>query len=359
METESLNAWLRYSCKESGCPLVTVIPGPFTGQAKQAAIQKEVRKHYEAYFDMASRTRAWFPDRLPQRKEMAKYGHLVSAESREILLGFLGVESFVDDYVFGGIKAAGNSVTTREIYISWGFEERRHGQTFRHALIDSGLYTQEWVDHYLAECAEDQWTFERQTGYESTPLLASAYAIFQERQTRWNYTALRMRLWREYGSPTDQTGRSVFPAIAGAIRFPEIDEGAHEANFSSIVRIYLKYTPDQALEALMKVSTKYRMPVVYLPNSEQFVEAVLAAGMGVARDVINQIITPVLTGMGLESRHALRRAVENFRNLPEGAVVQLPGKPLRDLPEGAASAIYEMRPTGDFVLVRQHEGAGT
>jgi hypothetical protein len=281
---------------------------------------------------------------------MARYGHLVSSESRELLLGFLGVESFVDDYVFAGINAAGNSVTTRQTYILWGFEERRHGQTFRHALIDSGLYTQEWVDHYLAELSEDRWTFERQTGYEATPLLASAYAMFQERQTRWNYAALRMRLWREYGNPKDQDGRSLFPAIAGAIRFPEIDEGAHEANFSSIVRIYLKYMPDQALDALMKVSTRYRMPVVHLPNGDQFVEAVLAAGMGVARDIISQIMNPALARMGLEGRRALRRAVENFQNLPEGAVVQLPGKPIRSLPEGVASAIYEMRPTGDFVL---------
>ena len=290
---------------------------------------------------------------------MARYGHLVSGESRELLLGFLGAEAFVDDYVYAGINVAGNSVTTRQIYIQWGFEERRHGQTFRHILIDSGFYTQEWVDHYLAEVSEDQWTFERQTGQEATPLLAAAYGIFQERQTRWNYTTMRMRLWREYGSPTDKAGRHLFPAIAGAIRFPEADEGAHEVNFSGIVRIYLKYMPDQALDALMKVSNGYWMPVVQLPNGEQFVEAVLAAGMGGARDVIKQIMNPALARMGLESRRALRRAVENFQNLPEGAVVQLPGGPLRDLPEGVASAMYEMRPTGDFVLARQDEGAGT
>ena len=339
--------------------MVTVIPGPFSRQAKQAAIQEEIRKNYDVYFDQAARTRVWFPDRLPQRKEMAKYGHLVSEESREILLGFLGVESFVDDYVFSGINAAGGTVATSQIYIQWGFEERRHGQTLRHALIDSGLYTQEWVDHYLEETSEDQWTFERQTGYEATPLLASAYAIFQERHTRRNYTELRMRLWREYGSPTDQTGRRLFPAIAGAIRFPEIDEGAHEANFSKIVHIYLKYMPDQALDALMKVSTRYRMPVVQLPNGEQFIEAVLTAGMGSVRDVINQILDPALARMGLDSRRSLRRAVKNFRDLPEGAVVQLPGKSIGDIPEGTASAIYEMMPTGDFVLAIQDEGNGT
>ena len=331
--------------------MVTVLPGPFTLQAKQMAIQTEVRTLYESYFAQASRTRAWIPDELPQRDQMAQYGHLVSKESRELLLGFMGVEALVDDYVFAGIKAAGDDVATQDLYNQWGTEERRHTQTFRHALIDSGLYSQEWVDDYLEEIPKRQWTFELQTGYEGTPLLGSAYAIFQERQTRWNYTQMRTRLWGEYGSPVDGSGRRVFPAIAGAIRFPEIDEGAHEANFSNIVRIHLKYMPDQALEALMKTSARYRMPVVQLPNGEQFVEAVLAAGMGSPRDVITQVMNPSLARMGLESRQALRRAVENFQNLPEGGVVQLPGRPIGELPDETASAVYEMQPSGDFVLI--------
>ena len=138
-----------------------------------------------------------------------------------------------------------------------------------------------------------------------------------------------------------------------------MDEGAHEANFSDIVHIYLKYMPDVALDALMKVSTRYRMPDVHVPNSEQFIEALVAAGMGIPRDIINLIINPALARLGLESRPALRHAVKNLQDLPEGVAVQLPGKPMRDLPEDVASAIYEMRPAGDFALAMQDEGAGT
>ena len=68
--------------------------GPFTVQAKEARIQKEVRENYETYFARASKTRMWFPHKLQERQEMAKYGHMVSDNTREILLGFLGVESF-------------------------------------------------------------------------------------------------------------------------------------------------------------------------------------------------------------------------------------------------------------------------
>lgn len=330
--------------------MVTVVPGPFSLEGKQAAVQKEVKENYETYFAKASKTRMWFPDRLTERDEMARYGHLISPETKEILLGFLGVESFVDDYVFGGIRAAGDSISTRALYIQWGFEERRHGQTFRHSLIDSGLYTQEYVDHFLAETAETHWTFMAQTGYEETPLLAAAYAIFQERQTRWNYTHIRMRIWEEYGSPTDQNGNRIYPAIAGAIRYPEIDEGAHEANFANITRIYLKYFPDLTLDALAKVSSHYKMPVVQLPNAEAFVRCTLAAGMGDARQVINEVMNPVLKRMGFSDRQALRKAVKNFHFLPENAVVHFQGKPLDGIVPDTDTPVYEILPSGDFIL---------
>lgn len=329
--------------------MVEVLSGPFSLESRQRAVQKEVRENYESYFARASKTRMWFPGRLPHRSEMPKYGHLISEDTKEILLGFLGVESFVDDYVFAGINGAGDSISTRALYIQWGFEEARHGQTFRHCLIDSGLYTQEYVDKYLTECAEYEWTFSKQTGYEETPLLAAAYAIFQERQTRWNYTHVRRRLWEEYGSPKDAGGNMIYPAVAGAIRFPEIDEGAHEANFTSIVNIYMKYFPDWALESLMKVSTHYRMPVVELPNGDEFVRAILAAGMGNPRDVINEIMNPSIQRMGLADRAALRKAVKNFRLLPEDSVIHLPGKEIEDSLVSDSTRIFTMHENGEFV----------
>lgn len=330
--------------------MATVKYRPFTIEGKQIAVQKEVKANYESYFAKATKTRMWFPDRLPQRNEMASYAHLISDETKEILLGFLGVEAYVDDYVFSGIDGAGDSLSTRALYIQWGFEERRHIQTFRHCLIDSGLYTQDFVDKYLAETEGYRWTFEAQTGYGPTPLIAAAYALFQERQTRWNYTRIRRRIWDEYGQPATSTGHPIYPAIAGAMRFPEIDEGAHEANFTNIVGIYMKYFPDMALEALMQVSAHYRMPLVQLPNAEEFMRCILAAGIGSPRDVINEVMNPALQRMGLTDRSALRNAVNNFRSLPEHAVVHIQGKPLNGLPDDEDLAIYEMLPSGDFIL---------
>jgi ribonucleotide reductase beta subunit family protein with ferritin-like domain len=340
--------------QEAGIPLggwqlVSVLPGPFSNKSKEAALQKDIKENYDSYFQKAVKGRMWFADRLKERDEMPAYGHLISAETKEVLLGFLGVESFVNDYVFCGMNGAGDDLSVSSLYMQWGFEERRHGETFRHILIDSGLYTSEFVDDYLDKCAEYRWTFLNQTGFEEAPLIASAYATFQERQTRWNYTKIRMRVWEEYGSPTDSRGRNIFPAAAGAIRYPEVDEGAHEANFSNVVRIYMKYFPDATIDALDKVSNKYRMPKVQLPNAEEFMRCVIAAGMGDSRYVISEIMNPTLARMGLLDRHSLRTAVKNFRALGPGSVVHIQGVPVQEQDLENPGNVFTMLPTGEFV----------
>ena len=92
------------------------------------------------------------------------------------------------------------------------------------------------------------------------------------------------------------------------------------------------------------------MPIVQLPNADEFIRCVLAAGMGNARDVINEIMNPVIQRMGFANRHALRKAVKNFQLLPENAMVHLQGKPIVGIPEDENISIYEMLPTGDFIL---------
>jgi hypothetical protein len=331
--------------------MVELIQGPWTLEAKEAAIQSEVRAIYDAYFAKAVLNRTYFPDRLPQIPEMKNYGHLVSPESKEILLGFLGVESFVDDYVYGGIQVAGDSVATRALYLQWGLEEARHGKTFRRCLIASGLYSEDYLDRYLATCSEERWTFEKQTGHPGDKVRAVAYAALQELNTRLDYTDMRLRLWRGYGSPTNKDARPVFPAIAGAIRYVEIDEGAHQANFMNILGVYLRYRPDVALEAMLDMCSGYRMPIVDLPNGEEFMRVLLDTNLESARRTVQQVITPSLNRMGLEDRAALRRAVRNFRNLRAGSLVQVPGKPLPSWHADGDSPIYEMTPRGEFVLV--------
>lgn len=329
---------------------VTLIKGPYSLAAKEAAVQDEIHANYVSYFAQAMQTRVWVANYLPPLSEMGDWPQ-VSRQTATMLLGFLGVEAHEPDYVYAAINGAGDSMATRETYWEWGNEERRHIQALRNCIIAAGLFTQRKVDSFLHETTRERWTFEDQTGLPSEPLAGALYAVAQERHTRKVYTALRRHVWREYGSPY-LDGHPIYPAIAGVLRYPEIDEGAHEKNFRIISLIYLKYFPDRVIDLMLKIyGSRYRMPILHQPHSDEFIKAVLATGVDSPREYKSEVRQPSIERMGFEDSRALRRAAEGFWDLPEGAVLQLPGKPITELSVGSASSIYEMRSDGSFSVV--------
>ena len=326
--------------------MVYTMAGPWTLEGRYNAIQKGVAEIYDRYFSKGPR---WVAKHLPQRKQMPEYGERVSPESREILIGDFGVESFIEDYAVLAIRASGDSYATRQTYVQWVYDETRHSKALWYCLVDSGLCTQQALDAYKDECNQDTWTFERQTGHEATPERGAAYAIAQERQTKRNYQEMQKRLWTEYGSPKDAQEKPVYPAISGVCQALAIDEGFHEGVFRQITRVYLRNWPDKALQAMWDVYEKYRMPIVKLPNAEAFIDAVLSTGIDSPRAVIRDVLDPTYAAMGLESRGALRRAARESWDLPEGAVLQIGDEPADDAPDGAIP--YTMSPNGALVRV--------
>jgi hypothetical protein len=316
---------------------------PWTSEGREIAIQKAVGEIYQRYFERGPK---WVAKHLPQRDEMPQWKGKVSAESKEILLGDFGVESFIEDYALWATYASGGDVSTGHIYQKWVADEMRHPRALWYALVDSELYTQTEIDEYYYECSQDTWTFFKQTGHEPTPERGAAYAIGQERQTKRNYQGLQKRIWEEYGSPTDANGKAAYPAVAGVCRLLASDEGFHEGVFREITRAYLRFWPDKALQAMWDVYEKYRMPIVKLPNAEAFLDAVLSTGIDSARSVITEVLTPTYESLGLESRNALRRAARESWDLPEGAVLQV-GDDAFGIPEGAIP--YKMNPNGSLV----------
>ena len=323
-----------------------VMSAPWTPSGRNFAIQKAVAEVYERYFAKGPR---WIAKHLPQRSQMPEHASKVSPESKEILLGDYGIESFIEDYAEHAIRASGDSRATRQTYTQWIYDETRHSQALHYCLLDSGLYSEHELAEYTHECSQDVWTFERQTGYEATPERGAAYAIAQERQTKRNYQAMQRRLWGEYGSPTDDQDRPVYPAIAGVCQTLAIDEGFHEGVFRQIMRAYLKFWPDKALRAMWEMYERYRMPIVKLPNAEAFLSAVLSTGVDSARAVVGDVLQPTYAAMGLESRAALKRAARGSWDLPEGSVLQIGDDPPPDLSEGAVP--YRMNSNGTFTCL--------
>lgn len=325
---------------------------PWTLAGRYNAIQKGVAEVYDRYFSKGPR---WVAKHLPQRNQMKDWADRISPESREILIGDFGVESFIEDYAEMAILASGDSYSTRQVYTQWVYDENRHSKALWYALTDSGLCTTHELDDYFGELNTDTWTFERQTGHEATPERGAAYAIAQERQTKRNYQDMMKRIWGEYGSPKDSAGRPVYPAIAGICQTLSIDEGFHEGVFRQITRVYLQNWPDKALQAMWDVYEKYRMPMVKLPNAEAFLDAVLSTGIDSPRQVIKEILEPTYQSFGLEGRGAMRRAARESWDLPDGSV--LVTSPDDEVSEGAIP--YMMQPNGSLVRADGGTSNGT
>ena len=92
------------------------------------------------------------------------------------------------------------------------------------------------------------------------------------------------------------------------------------------------------------------MPAVQMPNAEQFIQCILATEMGDARKIISEIMNPALGKMGLENRQSLRKAVKNFKLLPENAIVNIEGKLSSGIIPDDDTPVYTMKPNGDFIL---------
>ena len=314
---------------------------PWTIEGRYNAIQKAVGVIYDRYFSKGPR---WIAKHLPERNEMRDWAGRIGDDTKEMLLGDFGVESYIEDYAQLAIQASGDSYSTRQVYTQWVFDENRHSAALWYCLTDSELYTHAEMDEYKYQAGLDVWTFERQTGHEATPERGAAYAIAQERQTKRNYQSLQKRIWGEYGSPVDTSNRPVYPAIAGVCRTLSIDEGFHEGVFRQITLAYLQYWPDRALQAMWDVYEKYRMPIVKLPNAEAFMSVVLSTGVESARAVITEVLQPTYKAMGLDTRAALKKAARDSWDLPENAVLQIGDEPPPGLSEGAVP--YVMAPDG-------------
>jgi hypothetical protein len=325
--------------------VVHVHETPWTIGGRNIAIQKAIHRIYEDYFAKGPR---WIAKYLPQRSQMSLYARHIDDDVREVIVGDYGIESFVEDYAEAAMGASRNNPATMQTYVQWVFDETRHSQALWYCLVDSGLSTSRELQEYRDLCAEDHWTFERQTGYEGTPVRAAAFAIAQERQTKKNYRNLQRKIWHMYGRPM-ASGRAVYPAISGVCQVLATDEGYHEAVFRRITRAYLKYWPDKALQAIWEMYERYREPIVNLPNAEAFMDAILSSGIDSPRAVIKQVLEPTYVALGLENRAALRRAAKQSWDLPDGAVLHF-GDESND--ESVAGIPYKMLPDGNLVELR-------
>jgi len=298
-------------------------PGPWTREARELAIRREVREAYLAYFRKAVKTRNWSPwDDLPL-KEMARYGSSLSADTVTIIEGFLGVEDFIGDYVTDGLKILRFWHDRRNLQLQWGAEEAKHAESWALVLLHSGVRTEAQIEDYRRRVAERVYRLgEDQPGLDE-PLGGVIYTMLQERATFFNYDEMRRRIRAEYGLPEqptpDERARGTQIGAAGAFKIVANDEIAHHGIFLRIVEIYKTYLPHETLDLLARVIRGFGMPALdLLPNEDAFKAAVERTRLVTPIKFGRAIANPILDCLGFENRRALERAVQATRILPPG-----------------------------------------
>lgn len=298
-------------------------PGPWTRQAKEAAIQRETRDAFQAYFRKSVKTRNWTPwDDLPL-SEMRERGSLLSDDTVTLIESFLGVEDYVGDYVEDSMVIVGKIRERRNIQLQWGAEELKHAESWELVLLHSGRRTEEQLDAYRDKVAEHKWRMRDNHPGLDTPLGVAVYAMVQERATYFNYDELRKRIRTEYGLPerntTEERARGKQIGAAGAFKIVANDEIAHHAIFLQLFDIYKRYLPYEAFDTLFQVLGSFNMPALYLiPNESEMREALYRTKLYTPLKHGRYVANPILDSLGLENKRALERAVQEAKLLPEG-----------------------------------------
>jgi acyl-[acyl-carrier-protein] desaturase len=283
---------------------LTLVAGPWTRAARAAAVEQETLQAFVDFFGRALRTRRWSPWHDLPVEEMREHGPRLSADTVDLLEGFLGIEEFVGDFVREGLGGFRQCRTRRNLHLQWGAEEMRHGVALEQTLLHTGVRTQAELDAYHAQLAERQWSAQDHRGVDG-PLGSAVYGMLQERATQVNYEQLRRRVRAEYGLPARSTpaearrGRQI--GVAEALRLIAQDEIAHHGLYLQMVRIHLRHFPEETLDKLQAVASSFHMPALRLiPNRRAFLGAVRRSRIFEAATYQEQVLAPVLRALKLE-----------------------------------------------------------
>jgi acyl-[acyl-carrier-protein] desaturase len=301
--------------------LPEIIKGPWTREARQMALDREVLEHYIEYFGRAMQFRNWSPWHNFPLDEMRQWGQKLSQETFHLIDGFLGVEEYVGDYVMEGLEMFRDNRTRRNMQLQWGAEEAKHGLSWELVLKHSLGRTEEQLKTYLNKVREYRWSVKQHPGADS-PLGVTAYAMVQERATFFNYQEMRARIREEYGVPTNPTpeeqSRGCEVGASEAFRVVALDEIAHHTIFLKIVQSHVKYFPSMTFEVLSSVFKGFDMPSFrFIPNARRFILTLGRTGFNTVAMYREKVHNPVLKSLGLENHEAFDKAVQLARKLPE------------------------------------------
>lgn len=237
---------------------------------------------FTTFFDKAEQERRWNPYRdVPWDRINPETPAFVATCAET----FLGVESFLPDYIRQGLEVVrASSWAQRSFAANWGYEELKHSIGLMEYLLRSGKRTQEQMFDFQSQLMVEQWKRPFDTARQMT-----IYGSFQEMATFVIYLR-HEALAKQYNDE----------ALAAVYRFNARDEIAHAHFYEDVVKVYLEEDREGTLRDIAHVAQHFEMPGVgIVPDYDARIELMRAHGH-VDRDIfLQKVYFPVLKYLGV------------------------------------------------------------
>ena len=293
--------------------------GAWTHESRVLALKDEIRTAFTGYFHGSMKERNWVPwDAVPIEEIRQRIGTL-SADTKTLCRGLLGIEDYVGEYVRDSLDMLKGWRGQRNLHLAWGAEELKHSEALSLLLINDGEDEAE-VSAFRNAVLSHRWFLAREQPGAKSPLGLICYSLLQERTTCVLYEALRRRVRGESGlaeEPTEaEHERGIETGAAGVFSLILRDERAQFAVFAEIARSYLRFFPQETLESLQHALHHFDLPgLETIPGAEHFTDALERTGLLNAAHFAREVRDVVLTALGFVGPDALARAAEEAQQL--------------------------------------------
>ena len=297
----------------------SVAQATWTHESRVLALKEEIRSAFSGYFHGSMKERNWVPwDAVPLDEIRQRLGAL-SADTKLLCRGLLGVEDYVGEYLRDSLDMLKGWRGLRNLHLAWGAEELKHSEALSLLLINDGEDKAE-VDAYRDAVLSHRWSLSREQPGLKSPLGLICYSLLQERTSCVLYEALRRRVRGECElaeEPTEaERERGVETGAAGVFGLILRDERAQFAVYTEIARSALRFFPQETLELLQHALHHFDLPgLETIPGAEHFTEALERTGLLNAAHFAREIRDTVLAALGFAGPEALAPATEEARGL--------------------------------------------
>jgi len=291
----------------------------WTHESRVLALKDEVRAAFTHYFHGSMKERNWVPwDAVPIEEIRQRIG-VLSADTKTLCRGLLGIEDYVGEYVRDSLDMLKGWRGQRNLHLAWGAEELKHSEALSLLLINDGEEEAE-VSAFRNAVLSHRWFLSREQPGMKSPLGLICYSLLQERAFCVLYEALRRRVRGEYElseEPTEvEHERGVETGAAGVFSLILRDERAQFAVFAEIARSYLRFFPQETLESLQHALHNFDLPgLETIPGAEHFTDALQRTGLLNAAHFAREVRDVVLAALGFAGPEALARAAEEAQQL--------------------------------------------